>query len=269
MGAAPPQARALPNPRTALVLGMFNVNFAILLMLCGLVSASSLIVTPVLTRAMGRVQDDLKAQVESQRSERLKQLELDAKAATTEKEKQEIEARKTDIENKPGVPMTPMLDLSDMGMDNPTLLAWWWIELGTGLLVNLMLLASGIGLLYCKTWSWKLGFWTAILKIARLVVVYAACIIVVIPIFSQKLGAAVGKMMAQQQAVAGRSAAFSPPPDLFVKVYSVMYSGMAVGMIALGSIYPLIMIWTLTRPGVRAACFPYRPSKPTTEPLAT
>ena len=46
-----------------------------------------------------------------------------------------------------------------------------------------------------------------------------------------------------------------------------MYSGMAVGMIILGSIYPLIVIWTLTRPGVRAACFPYQLSKPKPEPL--
>ena len=259
----------MPNPRTALVLGIFNVNFAILLMICSLVSSASLVVMPFLTNAMAKVQEDAKKQVEQQRKDRLAALDEDAKTAKTEQEKKEIETRRLEIENKPGIPVTPMLDLSDMGLDDPKVLGWWWTELGTGIVVNLMMLASGIGLLYCKTWSWKLGFWMAILKILRLTVVYAACIIVVIPAFSQKMGAAVSKMMVQQQAIAGRSAASAPPPELFVKVYSVMYSGMAVGMIVMGSIYPLVVIWTLTRPGVRAACFPYQPPKPSTEPAAT
>ena len=269
MGAPPPKARALPNPRTTLVLGIFNVNFAILLMLCGLVSSASLVVTPAVARAMSGLQTKLKDEVEQKRNEQLKALGDEAKTATTEKEKNAIAARRKVVEERPVVPMTPMMNFSDMGMDDPTLLTWSWIELTTGLVLNLMLLASGIGLLHCKTWSWKLGLWTAILKIARLMVVYAACIIVVIPIFSQKMGNAVTNMMTAQQVQAGRPAASMPSVDMFVKIYSVMYSGMAVGMIALGSVYPSVMIWTLTRPGVRAACFPYRSAKSSTEPAAT
>ena len=264
---ADPRARALPNPRTALVLGIFNVNFSILLMLCVMVSAASLAVTPTITRAMSKLQTDLKDQVEKKRTEQLASLDAEEKAATTEKEKQEIAARRKEIEEKPVVPVTPMMDLSDMGMDNPTLIAWSWAELISGLVVNLMLLASGIGLLHCKTWSWRLGFWTAILKITRLVVLYSICIGVVIPAFTQKMGNAVAKMMSAQQAMAGRPTGGMPPAEMFVKIYSVMYSGMAVGMIILGSIYPLIVIWTLTRQGVRAACFPYQLSKPKPEPL--
>jgi len=134
---------------------------------------------------------------------------------------------------------------------------WYWVEILTGLAVNVVLLISGIGLLKYKGWARSLGIWTALFKILRLGLLYGFFIIVVVPPFSKAVGEAVGQMMVQQQQImGGKGAPAMADPQMFTKIYAIMYSFMGVGMIAIGSIFPGIMLYFLTRPRIQSACDP-------------
>jgi hypothetical protein len=61
--------------------------------------------------------------------------------------------------------------------------------------------------------------------------------------------------MAQQQAAMGRTGPQAgPSTEMFVRIYTVTYSAIGVGIMVLGAVYPLLLLWFLTRPGVKLAC---------------
>ncbi len=70
------------------------------------------------------------------------------------------------------------------------------------LVLNLALLASGIGLLASRSWGRKTGVWVSVLKIVRLVAVYGFAISVVAPVFAQRMSQALGKMLGADAATA-------------------------------------------------------------------
>jgi hypothetical protein len=243
---------ALPNYRTPRLLGILNIVFASLIMVYGLCIGASFLLMPTMSRAMGQVQQSVEAKAEAQRKAALAALDEKAKAAKTDQEKAEIEALRKDLEARPR-PVVPMIDFSRMFSESPVVLAWYWVEILSGLTVNVMMLVAGIGLLRYREGGRRLGVWTAALKIARLVTVYSVFILAVVPPLAQGLGKMVGEMIAQQQA-ATRPGAAPPPVDMMVRMYVYTYSSIGVGMIVFGSIYPAVSLWLLTRPATRAAC---------------
>ena len=80
----------------------------------------------------------------------------------------------------------------------------------------------------------------------------------VVPPMSKTIGEAVGEMMAAQQGIQMKGAGAVPDAQVFTKIYTITYSLMGAGMISVGSIYPALMLWFLTRPRVKAACEPTR-----------
>ena len=89
------------------------------------------------------------------------------------------------------------------------------------------------------------------LKIARLALVYGFFTLAVVPPMSEKIGKAVGEMMTQQQQAMGSKVRGTPPTDLLIKTYVIMYSVIGVGMVVVGSIYPGVMMFLLSRPRVK------------------
>ncbi|MBL9121991.1 MAG: hypothetical protein JNG90_00030, partial [Planctomycetaceae bacterium] len=92
------------------------------------------------------------------------------------------------------------------------------------------------------------------LKIARLVLVYGFAIAVVVPLFAAMMGEMMEKTMSSMPQRAG-----GPPPAAqfgqgIAMFYGFALSAGAVLMVLVGMIYPLIMLWVLTRPKVKAAC---------------
>jgi hypothetical protein len=77
--------------------------------------------------------------------------------------------------------------------------------------------------------------------------------IVIVPIFAQGMG-----KMALQQMNSGLMGNRPLPPQVnlgeLTRIYTIMLTIMAVAMILVGSIYPVVSLWLLTRPGARAAC---------------
>lgn len=255
-----------PNFRLTRLVGIFNVNFAVLLILGGICMGGYTITIPVWTRLMTQIQSQATKQLETSRKQSIKAALEAEEQAKTEKEKFEAAVRRAEIENRPPASLPAGMDLTKLGMDSPTFMAWTWTEVFSGIVVNLMMLASGIGLLSWRPWARKLGIWTAFLKIVRLVLAYGFFVLVIVPVFAHNLGQMVVEMMASQPGMMGGRGA-APPAEMFERIYAIMYSGMGVGYVVLAVIYPILLIWLLTRPGVKSACsgllkLPKEPNQP-------
>lgn len=258
-----PVSRAPVTPNRAIpkVIGILNIVFASGLLLGGLCWAGSIVLQPYTMKMMNEAQKKMEADEKSKHDAALKKLEDQEKEAQTEEEKAEIrEARKT-AASGPVALKVPMFDLSKL-MTNTRVQAWSWADVLTGIVVNVLLLTSGIGLVMFRPWGRKLAVWVASLKVIRLIAVYGYAIFAVVPEFSRLLGKAVGDMMIQQQQVSGKPMPPFMTPDWFTRTYTITYTVMAVGMIVFGAVYPLIMIWLLNRPSARAACGEGKSSRP-------
>ncbi|GAC1468298.1 MAG: hypothetical protein NVSMB9_10820 [Isosphaeraceae bacterium] len=268
MNPSAPRGFAMPNFRTSRLLGIFNVVFASELLLCGVCMGGYVVTLPLWARVFSQFQARAEQQGDQARKAALDGLAQQEKAATTPEARAEFAARRRDIENRPRMNMAGVMDLSKMGLDDPKLIRWSWFEVLSGLFLNTLMLTSGIGLLSWRPWARSLGVWTAVLKILRLGLAYGYYIVEIVPSFSERMGKAVGEMMVVQQGAIGRiGPGATPPTDVFVKIYTVTYSAMGLGFAVLAMIYPLILLWFLTRPGVKLACsgtlkLPREPNQP-------
>ena len=242
-----------PNFRTPRLLGIFNVLFASQILVCGLCMGTYTLTMPIWGRVMVQAQNQAKSQVENSNKAALDAVDDQLKEAKTDKEKAELEARKKEIETRPKIIMPGMMDFSKMGLDDPKLVGWTWTEVISGLVLNALMVASGVGLMNWKPWGWSLAFWTSVLKILRLCLMYGFFIVAIVPPMSQRIGNMVGDMLVAQQATVGRAGTM-PPVSMFTRIYTVTYSAMGLSMMLVGVIYPALQIWWLTRPGVKLAC---------------
>jgi hypothetical protein len=107
------------------------------------------------------------------------------------------------------------MDPAQMGFSDRRLQAWYVIEFLSGILLNELMLASGIGLVQFRPWGRSLEIWTAGAKVVRLLIVYLDAALVIVPIVSEKLG----KMSIQQFKAMGKPV----PPGISVEFYIQAY----------------------------------------------
>ena len=128
----------------------------------------------------------------------------------------------------PGRPANPAFPAM---FDNPAYLAWMKISIPWSLLVSAILLAAGIGLLYLKPWARRLSLGYGI---------YAIVACIVAPILTYYF--VLGPMLEQMRLARG-------PESALAVIMAVV--AMASGV--LGLIYPVLLLFFLTRPHVIAA----------------
>jgi hypothetical protein len=266
MSEAGPTGIVPPNFRTTRLIGIFNVVFASQILICAMVFAGYTLTLPLWARLFDQLQKQAERQGEAARKAQIDAaLEMEKKAKT-EQEKVEATARRMELESRPKAVMPGTMDFNRMGFADPGFVAWSWTEAVSAIALNVLMLASGVGLLHWRPWAWKMAIWTAALKIVRLVVVWGYFIVAIIPEFSRKLGVVVSEMMTIQQPGL-KMPGGAPPAEFFAKVYAIMYGGMAAGFVLFGVVYPAIVLWVLTRPGAKSACsgrwkLPKEPKQP-------
>jgi hypothetical protein len=265
MSGPAPTGLTPPNFRTARLVGIFNVNFGAFLLLCGLCFGGYTLTLPIFGRMLTQVTEQAERQGELARKAELDAADEQEKAAKTDKEKIEAAARRLEIERRPKSTIPVTVDFTKMGFADPQFIAWTWVDVLSGIVLNLMMIASGIGLLHWQPAGRTLGVWTAVAKIVRLFLIYGYFILAIVPPFCRKMGVAVAEMMTQQPGF--KMPGGVPPGEFFAKVYTITYSAMGLGVILLGVIYPALVWWILTRPGVKSACsgrwkVPKEPNQP-------
>jgi hypothetical protein len=241
----------VPNVRIPKVLGILNIVFASGILLCGLCSGLYYMMLPGLMKAVGTMQETAVKHFEEEQKADLKKLEDAEQAAKSEEEKAAIQEQRIEVRSRPK-PELGLNDPSSLGLDNPKMKAYMWADLLTSLVLNVMMLVAGIALVNRKPSGITLGLWTAGLKIIRLILIYSLFAIVVVPPLAQSMGKLA--IQATKAQVTGRPMPPTIDAAFFVRTYTIMYTVVAVGMIVFGSIYPIVSLWLLSRPGARAAC---------------
>ena len=215
----PPAPIINPRPGVLKALGICNIVFAALSMICILSSAFWYIA------ASGYNQAQAKAKAE---------VKIDLGPSTGAA--------------KPGVPMIAAFN-PFMGMDDRNFVRFSLLENGTGLLTNGLMFATGIGLLNLRRWGvrwWGILAWV---KIGLAVGLWGYYIVGVAPGFSESMAKNVASMFSLQGIPANRA----PSVADLTRVYSIMNLMMALGAMTVGSTYPVISLILLGRPRVKAA----------------
>ncbi len=211
----PPVYYVNPRPGVLKTLGICNIVFAVLSMICiGWSTLTYFAITSAAPKAKAEVQV----------------------------------ADPTTPAKKAGVPMVVAFN-PFMGMDDPAFMRFSLAENGWSFLVNGIMFATGIGLINRKLWGargWGILAWVRIISV---VIIWGYYIVAVAPSFSETMAKAVVAQFASQ----GLPQARVPSVADLTRVYSIMNLIIAVGVMLISSIYPAISLWLLSRPGVKAA----------------
>jgi len=265
----------VPKPQALQTLGVLNLIFGLCLALGGAMVLTNAISYSTTGRSMNALAEAIEIQSESAYEQRLARLEELERQAERDAAKERFRETRLELEEQGPEPpgdlamFTWMSDLGPMSLDELTgPIVWLWVEGTTGILLNTLLIATGFGMLERSDWGRRLALWVAGIKIGRLVVLYGVALVLIVPAVSRALGESVDEMMAAQGAAGGGG----PPPGFIGQAYAIAFSVLCVVMILFGVIYPIILLRSLTRPGVKAACLPVNtpaaePSRPSpTEP---
>jgi hypothetical protein len=237
-----------------MTVGVLNIVFASVLMLFSLSLGMYNVTVPMSSRAMSQMLKKSEADYEARRQADLKAIEEAEKSAATDQERQALELKRKALAARPKWELPVGMDFEKMGLMGRSVAVFAAVDVSTALVLDLLMLAAGIGLVQRQTWGVRLGLAAAAAKLVRLVLVYGYAALVIIPPFAQGSGRVAFEAMAQQLVAAGQRTPPGLDPAFFTRMYSITYTAMAVSMILFGAIYPAISLWFQSRPGARAAC---------------
>lgn len=177
------------------------------------------------------------------------------KAALRDERRARTENHKTNIDKH--------LDLKPINHVLLLLNWYFWADFATGPVLNLLMLASGVGLTQLRIWARRMAIWVALLKIGRILALTFFFAVVIVPqarrvmevVARTELGT---EIIAKANSTLTQASAGPPPvvytPENFAMNMAAMaYIILVFGMI-LCLIYPAISLLILTRPSVKAAC---------------
>jgi hypothetical protein len=258
----PTPPKVTPQPGLVKTIGVFNILFGGLLLLCGMGCLN-----PAL-QGLARQQpprfDPKEAQkvLDEIHRQRIAELQQQEQAASTPKEKARIKEEREKAEANPPKFDAKKIDVATINEGIAWFTRYVWADVITGPLLNLLLLISGVGLLMRQNWARVLAIATAFLKIVRLVALCVLLIGFVVPRGGKALDALAGsemgqeffkQAMEQQKARGAVQAGPQPTPEIMAQYLQSFGNVYAILLPCLGSIYPLIVLVLLTRPGARAA----------------
>ncbi|MDB5353216.1 MAG: hypothetical protein JWN86_4463 [Planctomycetota bacterium] len=246
------------DPRTPKTMGILNIIFALVLMACGLCLGVYSLLLPMVGIA-AESQQRLEAELVQKRNVAVAKLQEAENAATEGTKKAELKARREDLQVEEAGPVARRPMLADRRLRDPRFLGHFLLDMTSGLLLNVMMLVSGVGLIFLKGWGRSLAVFVAWSKIVRLLAIALSMTFVVAPFATT----AIAEVLAEAKAANPNPAPGDLGPEFATTVGMVLTSACWV-LFLLGSIYPGLTIWLLGRPSVREACRggKTRPSQP-------
>lgn len=255
-------AAVSPQPGLLRTIGILNFIFGGLLFACGLNCLGWF--GPMLATLQLIRLDPEEAQIHFDNFKRTMIATLrDREASATDAERTRIKKSRVELEAlHPRI--GDQLDLKKINRGLRWLTWYLWADVVTGPILNLLMLASGIGLMQLKCWARTMGLWVAAAKLVRLAALTIFLVAMVIPRMSkvadELMASDFGRVLitsalAQQGARQGGDVPVAQidPKDL-VPIMTGMSDIAAVLMLGFGAIYPALTLVVLSRPAARAAC---------------
>jgi hypothetical protein len=249
----PPQEQ----PKTSIpkVIGILNIIFGSLLMLCTICSGLNLMMQSTLAGPMMAMQQQQVQQaMQVERQQRIQELEEREKAAKDEKEKAELKAKQKAIQAQPA----PKMPDFNRFLRDPTFQGFAIVDMASAFVLNILMVISGIALLRLKEWGRATAIWVAAVKIVRLVGLYTYEALVVVPVMVKGFNDMFQEMLDEMARAAppGQRMPAAGEMAQLGTVMGVMMTASIIGMVIFGVIYPIIVLIALTRARVKAACAP-------------
>ncbi len=240
-GLPPGESEAVGSPGTAKTFGVLNLIFSVVLFLCGLGYSLMVVGMSLMPRSM----DEVKAAQQRQ----LDRLEDSEKNASTDADRKRIARERHQLE-KAQHQMDTMPDFRKMlSANSPVVKGYYAGDVLTGLLCNVLMFVSGIGLLGLKNWGRMLALATAATKLVRVVALYAVAFpLVVAPVMAQGMTEAMEEFAREHPEEAG--------PNLAGRADTIA-AGFAFNSFLFcgaSAVYPLLSLVMLSRRGVKVAC---------------
>jgi hypothetical protein len=246
MSNALPPGYAVPNTSLPKTTGTLNIIFASFVLFFVAFQIAMTFLAPMLIDFAQSSIREGQAKAEASRKQQIEALKADEAEAKTEAEKGRIRGEIKAIEARPAAAGPDMKALMGQ-MDNPVIRAYTWTDMITALILNVLMLASGIGLLRLKESARRLAIWVAGLKLARLAALLLIQMVFILPMTT--------KMQREMFAQMGASGAPNAQAmEMTAKMGAAASVAMTVIISVLAMIWPIVMIVLLTRPGSRAAC---------------
>lgn len=236
----PSMVSIAPDTTTPRVFGILNIIFSILAGLFSIYTLAMAVMMPYMAQSM----EEAAQRADEAAEKQLAALEEEIAQAETEEEKAELRMQRNTLANQKDPPIPNVWE----AMNNPKVITYGIVDGSTGVLLNLMMFVSGIGLLMRKEWARKLAIWTAATKIGRLLILQLVNIVMIVPIHTKA-----AQQMFEQMDMGGGPGAGSID---MAGMQGIMYTAMAVVTLAVGSVYPALSLWFLSRPSVKVVCQP-------------
>jgi hypothetical protein len=243
-----------PNTSVPRVIGTLNIIFAICLLLCGACYGLQVLMQSAMAPMMAAQQQQFQAAMAAERQKEIHNLREEEKAAKTDEEKAQIQAQ---IKAFQAQPLPTMPDMTKLTKD-VRVQGYCLADIVTGMVLNVVMLISGIGLVGLKEWGRVTALWVAAIKIVRLVVLYGVFIVVIVPIITKQFIEIFEEMAkAAPPGAGGPGAQEMETAGTFM---GYMMTGTGIAIMIVGAIYPAVVLWLLSRPRVKAACTQPRPT---------
>ncbi len=246
---APDAQPATGIPKT---IGVLNIIFGALLLMCALWQSLQLLANASFGPMMMAWQQQFQQAMQAERQKQLQQLQEQEKAAQEEKAKAELRNKQKALQAQP-IPKMP--DMTRFLRDS-TFQAYMIVEVATGMILNILLVISGIGLVGYKEWGRQLALWVAALKIVCLVGFNTYYALVIVPEIADQFTGWFREFFDEMAKAAppGQKMPGAGEIAQIGTVLGIMLTAFAIGMVLFGVIYPVIVLIALTRPRAKAAC---------------
>ncbi|SIO64729.1 hypothetical protein SAMN05444166_7384 [Singulisphaera sp. GP187] len=263
MDSLPTVVTVVPKPRLPKVLGSLNVAFGFFLFLIGLGPLD--LIGPSFTQNQPFKLEPGDAQSFYDQFRQRQIFELQAREESTTDASKKAALRTERLELAANHPKTIDQHLDLKSINHVLLLLNWyyWADFATGPVLNLLMLASGIGLTQLRAWARKMAIWVAVVKIGRIFALTLFFTIVIVPHARRAMDAVahtdLGTLLIAKANSALIQASTGPPPvhytadNIAVNMAAMAYIFAVFGMMFC-LIYPAISLVILTRPSVKAAC---------------
>jgi hypothetical protein len=240
-----------------LAFGWLNILLGFVLLILGMCFTAAIPLSATLDNWIRQQQASVQKEFKTKHAEEVAALEKQLSEATTDEEKANI---KQQIEDAKNAPPPPVIDFGtkNFGLNDPYIFAHFSIDSASGLILNLLLFVSGFALLRAREWGRKLAVGIACVKLVRLLALTASLGLVVEPKMVARFGAWLQESSVQLAASAkeqGEEPLVTPQEavEITADLRSLLLS-LGIYILILGSVYPALSLWLLTRPGTRAAC---------------
>lgn len=250
----------VPNPQIPRSFGLMNILFGVILLLLG---AGQLALSYYSPKLFKWVEDRTQQQLEEAKAKRqakIKELTEKVKTAKTEEEKKDIELELNALQSAPELNPAMFDEMKKLQHDR-RLLIYNYSEMSAGIVLNVIMIVSGVGLVALAEWARRLAIVTAWLKIARWTAMTVATIFVILPITTEAMQPLNRSIQAQTTGRPGGP----PSPSMVIanltQISVVISVVSSIGTALVASVYPACLVWFLTRPPARAACMARSPSQ--------